>query len=416
MGSTLPPSLAISKKSPVSGLILLPQTNGGNSITTDTTNGNCINMQLPAPGKFYGARLIFKNYSTTVPMIIDSVKVAPVAIRAGGSVTVQQNQYLTFGSQATFNGSTSVTIPVATAGAGAQVIPSFVITDLIIVDAIARTDYPAEPYLLRVATHLAASNAASTYHFNYSGTYVAAFDTLAANPGLRIATQNFSGASATAAAMTGAAYSVSEQGGCMNPVGAIFYTDNESINMVTVGDSLVAGHGSLSEYAGWPEYLMMQNYNTSTNQCAYSVENHAESGQLSIDSMATLKAVLAAYPIKPKLAVFKAYSPNDGTTQANADKAWALCLDAIQYCNNYNVQPVVLTSWAAAGTNWSVITTQNNRVLNLPSSVITIDVGNYVSPGGTINSGWNIAANDGVHLNDAGYAAVAAYIKKYLPT
>jgi hypothetical protein len=379
------------------GLLPVP---GQTNIAGDAGNGKVLNMQIPAFAPFYGARLMYLNYDTAAVMAIDGAYAA-AAQYTGAAGASQNNSALTF-TQVKFNGFNVANVPQATVGAGGQIIPGVLLSDFVQVTSVVRTDGATKPPLLRIATHFAPS-ANPTVHPGYNGGFFTNFNVLAANPGFNYGNNAFT---SSLAAMVGAGQPTFDiYGGASNPIAAVFYYDTHVYGGIAFGDSLVQGFGTSTNYNGWPEYATWQSYSNASG-FPISFSNFATSGQKSADTFAILKATIAQY--KPEYALFKAWSPNDGDTQAIFNASWGLTIDAIEYCRQNNVKPVVLTSSPANGYTWSRIAAQNAKVLALPPWVKKVDVAaitnNPASPG-TIKAEYS--SGDGTHLNDACHAAIA---------
>ncbi|HYN54393.1 MAG TPA: SGNH/GDSL hydrolase family protein [Methylotenera sp.] len=391
----------LSRQSSIASLKLLPSP-GSQALAGDITSGKVINSQLPAFAPFFGVKLIYQNYDTANTMDIDGVKVAPSVATAGAGSSAN-NSALTFSGFVTFAGSQSVSIPVAVTGVGGQVIPTEIVSDFIQITSLARTDTVGAPPLLRVATHFAPS-ANQTVHPSYNGTNYTNLNTLAANPKFNHGNNSFTGT--LAALITSAQPTYDIYGGVQNPIGAIFYYSSGVQEIAAFGDSLIQGVGSSTSYAGWPEYLTWGSYSNSLN---FVCANYGTSAQKTVDTLAVAKAVLSKY--SPKYAVMKAWSPNDGNTQAIFDASWGYTLEFINYCLNLDIIPIVLTSGPATGYSWTLTKAQNVRVMALPASVIKVDVAaiiNNSASDGTILPAYD---SDGTHYNDAGYAAIADEVK-----
>lgn len=397
----LPSQVLTLKQSPIAALKILPNPGSG-TLAGDATNGKVINSQIPAVGAFYGVRLIYENWDTVNPMNIDGVKIA-VSTATGGAGSSANNSALSFSSLLTFSGSTSIAIPVATNGS-TKVICKRAITDFMPITSVARTDNSSFPPLLRVATHFAPS-ANQTVHPSYNGTNYTDLNVLAANTGFNYGDNSFTGTLAALGTEAQGTYDI--YGGVQNPCGAIFYYSANVNEIAAFGDSLIQGVGSAANYAGWPAYLT---YNSYTSSLKFSCANYGTSGQKTQDSLAIMKETLAKY--KPKYAAFKAWSPNDGDTQAIYDTSFGYCLEGIAYCMDLGIVPIVLTSGPASGYTWSRIKAQNARVLALPASALKIDVANLVNnPASDGNIIPAYDSGDHTHYSDAGYIAISALIQ-----
>lgn len=233
--------------SPVSSLALMP-TAGNSTQAGDGTYGVIFNVQLPALGPFFGCKLIYLNYDTVNTQNWDGVKVAP----AGANISIG-NSALTFTGYVTVGGSQSFVVPVATTGAGGQLIPGVTITDFIQVTS-------GSVNGLRVASHVKPSSN-STNHPNYNSTYYAALNTLTVSTGLAAnSVYVFSGSGAALSNLTTTTNSTLNSGGNQNPIAAIFYYSTIKTDVFWFGDSIVQGYGTTSTYAGMGEYTTFNSF------------------------------------------------------------------------------------------------------------------------------------------------------------
>lgn len=374
------------------------------SVAGDATNGRVMQTQLPAVAPFFGVRLVYENWDTSAVMNIDGVKVAP-SPSTGGAGQAPANSTLTWSPYVTFGGAQAVAVPVAVVGPAGNILPGVVVSDFVQVTSIPRTDIITAPPILRVASHLTPS-AAATIQPSVSTASFAALNVKPANPGMNIGNANLVLALASMTS-SASAYTYDIYGGPINPVGAIFSYSTSLTGLSAFGDSLVQGIGS--GVCGWPEFVAFNSYGAQSISC----DNWGSASQKSIDSFAKLKIVAAKY--KPKYAAFKAWSPNDGNTQANYDAAWGNTLEAVDFCLANKIIPVVLTSGPANGYTWSLIKKQNARVMALPSSVVKVDAAavlNNPASDGTILPAYD---SDGTHYTEAGYIAIANVVIAAIP-
>lgn len=397
--------LPISRQLSISATGIVPAQNTAYTQAGDATNGVVMNVQLPAVAKFYGVKLIYQNYSTTVPLVFDGVKITSSQTTVTGSNTSPSNNTLNsspgFSAFVTASGSQTITVPVATVGTGGQNIPGVVVTDFMPIVPVARTDTLGAPYLLRVASHIQPS-ASTTTQPGLTQTPQQALNGLTANPGLITGAATFTGTGNTLANLTTTAGNVATYGSPMNPISAIFYYNSPTADVWEFGDSIIQGFGTTSQVAGLSEYLTFNSYGK-VNQFVGS--NFAQSGQKIVDTLARVKAIIgasAAAGYVPKYVVIKAWSPNDpGGTQASFDLDFGYTLEIIRYCQNLGITVIVMTSPFAQGTSTlALLQAQNAQVMALPASVKKVDLFNLWTPGGTWVSAYN--SGDGVHPNDAG--------------
>jgi hypothetical protein len=387
---------AVRPNSQYGALQILPVP-GSQALAGDVTNGKLLNSQIPAAGAFFGCRLIYLNYDTAAPMSIDGAKVAPVA-RTAGAAQSPANNTLSWSAFVTFGGSQSGSVPAAKAGAGGQTIPGVLVSDFVSVVSIPRTDTTSAPPLLRIATHIAAS-ASSTSHPSFNSTGYTTLNQLPANPGFNFGNFSATVSLANIVSTTNVTYDIF--GGAQNPIGAVFYYAENVVDAGAFGDSLFQGALTSSGYAGWPEYATWKGYAKSPK---VAFANYATAAQKTVDTVQVLRSVLDQY--KHKYAFFKAWSPNDGDTQAAYDQAWGYAIGAVEYCLSIGVTPVLVTSAPASGYTWSRIKGQNNRVMSLPTSVLKFDLAAVVNDPENDGSLVPAYTSDGTHYTDAGQSAI----------
>lgn len=93
------------------------------------------------------------------------------------------------------------------------------------------------------------------------------------------------------------------------------------------------------------------------------------------------------------------------------DACWLRTLDAIEFCHQNGITPIVLTSFPVNGLNATdkgLILLQNAKVMALPPSVITVDVATPLTLNGNINPLYDA---DGTHPNDAGHAIMSDLVQ-----
>jgi len=368
---------------------------GTGTLTAALGGYRTCDQQIPAPGAFKGVRLVYANYDTAATMPIAKAKVASAAkhLTATGSQMTWQD--------ITFNGALSASVPAATPGA-AQQAPGLLVSDMIPLQAIPRTDGGSRG-LIRVRTLIDGVSVAKTVTvLTVSGTQSAAFNAASWNNGYQ-----FGSYSPAVDAVTNPAdsNSLTETGGPIMCIGAVFVTDDQIDTIACFGDSLVAGATTTNNTAGWPTRLTMLD-------AGLSGINFGSSGQKTKDTLGTFRSYLAGMP-KPMYAAFRMWSPNDGYTSQQAfDDAWAYGMEMLELCRNNDIIPVVLTSGPVNGYNASQNTfrlNQNAKTLELRKyGVIVVDAASVVTQPGTDNTiNPLFDGGDNLHYNDLGHEAIA---------
>ena len=379
-------------KPDIFGLLPFPAEAG--ATIGSNVQGYICNMQLPALGKFYGVKLVYRNYDTAAPMTINEAHVSACPQHAALG---NNSGLLSWSPSVTFGGNTVGTVPQATTktfNGVAKVVPGTLVSDYIPVISVARTDTVGAPYLLRVASHLAANSLCTSYN----GTYFPNFNALAQNPGLKHANYSFTAAQAS---LLSTGNSLGEYGGSVNPVNAIFYYDDIPQSIAFFGDSIIQGQGSSTTYANLANYATMLAYSAGKKLVT---ANYATSGQTTGATIEILKNVVSKH--KPNFAAFKVWSPNDGNTQAKFDAAWCEVMEGVSYCLQNNVIPILITAPPAVGSSWSLIDAQNAKAKAIKNAIV-FDFAALMSDSGNNGSILGAYNADGTHINDAG-AIVAA--------
>ena len=359
--------------------------------------------QIPSVPKFIGVQLGFLNVGTAT-YTVSGCKVAATATDGNGG------QALTW-VDATFDGgvSSSSTPKVIPAGSGtsANAVPGgFVATDVIPISSIDRTDIVGNPNLLQVRTYI---STASTL-ISISGGAMASY---------RAATGLEYGATLLAAdQVTNPATNAmvpTSAGTWICPSVVKFYYEAPTINVASIGDSLVRGQGSTSGHNSGEEIACRQ---LSSASKVYALTNYGVSGQQLAASFATAQAVLASDTFKPQVMVWKAFSPNDAYNQANFDAAYLYLLRLMDLCNQKGVKLIVRNAqrWNQTVPVTLTIEAFNTRIAKLSGLAINDDYG-ILSAGAPDsvknNSTYTVSAGD-QHLSDLGYAAIAASLKKLI--
>jgi hypothetical protein len=310
----------------------------------------------------------------------------------------------------TFNGSTSGTVPQAATGPGSQIIPGMLVSDLIPLLPTARSDGGARG-LIRVRVLVDGGGGGVTATVLIApGATMAAYNADTNNNGHQLASYTWTGDGVTTTADANSC--LENNSGGIPCVGAIFYTSAVGASGAAFGDSLFHGNSTAaaSAFTGWPVQM-----NWADSGASWST--WAASGQKTQDSRETLTRYLAV--AKPDFAAFKAWSPNDGNTQAAFDLAWAHTLDMIGQCRAAGVTPVILTSGpvnAHTGAEHARRQAQNVRTLALAASGITVvDADTVVAnPANTAQILPAYDAGDGLHYTKTAHGAIATAVRTAL--
>lgn len=373
----------------------------------DSTGGaaKTYDVQIPAKRAFRGVRFMLMNLNTAAANYS--------AMRCGSAPT----HLVAYGDEITWwadlltqNGSTTIVVPAGKAGATADhVIPGIAITDFVPLRPVTRTDRPAGKPLVRVRSRCAAE---VQKVYSVGSAYAAAWNAYVGLDGMVIGSYQASGDYATAAP-TDHIYQITENGGYLQPMTALFAYDDPSTQIWVFGDSLPQGNGSsvgataANGVLGWPTLVHLQ-------QAYIDCLNMAVTGQKTVDSLAIMRSMLAATDDLPSYVAIKVYSPNDGApTQALIDQQWGRVLEACSYARTRGVPVLLFTcppvnSWTSG--QHAFREELNARCAALAAQwgqVKLIDMAGIVSD--PANRRQILAAYnyDGTHYLDAGHQAIA---------
>lgn len=374
----------------------------------DSTGGvaKTYDVQIPAKRAFRGVRYMLMNLNTAAVANYS-------AMRCGSA----PKHLLSYGDEITWwpdlltvNGSASVAVPVARAGATADhVIPGIAITDFVPLQPIARTDRPAGKPLTRVRARCAAE---VQKVYSVGSAYGPAWNAYVGLDGMVIGSYQATSDFATSAP-TDHTYTVLENGGYLQPVVALFAYDVPGTQVWAFGDSIPQGNGSsvgasaANGVLGWPTLVHLQ-------QDYIDCLNMAVTGQKTADSLAIMRSMLAATDDLPSYVAIKVYSPNDGApTQALIDQQWGRVLEACSYARTRGVQVLLfncppVNAWTSG--QHAFREELNARCTALAAQwgqVKLIDMAGIVSD--PANRRQILAAYnyDGTHYLDAGHQAIA---------
>lgn len=342
------------------------------------------NVPCPA-GDFYAVQLVLENHSSAGTLTVDAATITAVATALA---TGFGNTFVAV----TFGGVTSVAIPAAT-GAGVNTIPGRVVSDVIILASIPRTDGGTMP-LLQTRVYHSGTPTTMAVGAGATGT----FNKYRLATGVEYA-MGYSGGNAT----TGGAVTVAETNNNIDPAGVIFYTAKASPVIGQVGDSLSTGLGSSG---GNLNSLARAEYKSGFK---FSYRSRGIPSQLHSASYLTGLDLLAEGGIQAL--VFWAMSPNDSPTQAVFDKSWGETLSLAQKCKSLGIIPIICTSGpknAFTAPQNTLLLAQNARVRAFcaTGAAILSDNAMVLDPTGSGTIAPAYDNGDGLHYNDLGYQAI----------
>lgn len=364
-----------------------PFSYAGQSVGVGTT----LVTQHAADDSFYAVQLIYGNWSGST-YDVTTARVSPTPTHQD------------LGSTTTW---TNVTFPSATcpagSGSGNDIVPGMMASNVIPVVSVARTDDTTKKPLLQCRSYYAGAASAG----QVGASDFANFNASAAANGYQYASRSPAG---DQTATFTASQNPVEAGTWVAPMAVKFFYNVRTVMLASVGDSLTKGHLSTGSATGWPirAAAALSNANLRVTD-----GNFGWTGQTHAASMAIAKQVISV--VRPDVLTFCAWSPNDAAagsqTQAIFDAGWSRTLEILELCRQNNIIPVVVTSGAwnslSAAENTRRLA-QNARVRGLASMAVIVDAASVID--NPANSNQILPAydiGDGLHYNDAGYAAIA---------
>lgn len=348
---------------------------------------------------FVGVQLMFALYKN-VAQTITLCKIAP-------SGTDKNDGTALTWTTVTF---TSATMPAGGTGTNPNITPSLLLSDVIPVSSVPRTDNASKKPLLQVRTYF---NAAGD-GINVPSGIFSGWNTSQYENGMQYAHQIVGGDHVT---VIDSQPLVDTGTSWIQPAAIRFLYGVPSVTIAACGDSLTRGQGSAGNSQGFP---YMASYYLSSATKVIQQMNFGISGQTHATSMSTAQVVIASY--KPAFITLFAWSPNDVATQVLMDTCWSNLLKVIKLCRDSDIRPIVFTSAPCGLTNTTqeaLRRAQNARVLGLALAFDVCDVDRILSsaPGAsTLNPLYD--SGDGLHYNAAGYAAggaeLASIINRYI--
>lgn len=377
----------------VSGATAFRQVTGNSSTSIGT--GRTFANDVPFEKPFTAVRLVFANYNTAAAQVFDAVKVAP----SPGSMAVNNGTALSW-SQVTVNGSNTITVPIATQGSGgvaaSNVIPGYIVTDLIPVTSLARTDVVGALPLLFIRGYSAGDCRVSVIGQS-SGAASAIFQDKGY---IYLGQQAVGDQVTTISAMTGSGSGLSVA------AGVIFYTGDGAFDCPCFGDSLLAGN-NVGYQSGW---IANAGPLLRANSQVQGFANFGVGGQLHANSILTMRAYVTAH--KPRAVAFYNFSPNSFSgLQSQLDTSFAAVLENVKWLKDQNVTPIVITG--------SPVNTQNNPLIfnhsertktALAGTCKVLDFYTVIRDPANPYQILPAYNYDGVHINPAGDLALAQYV------
>lgn len=350
---------------------------------------------MALPDSFVAIRLVMMNDSTST---IAGVK---ACASVGGDATKMVNQGGTF-TNFTFSGAATVTL-----AAGTSTSPAITLSDWLPLASTARTDGGSLPLVYVRA--LTPSTNANSIPLIGLGLAWSGWETK--SDGLVFATrfQNADGVG-TPANMT--------EAGATDPsgspvVGVQYLTTAGSVSIAFFGDSITSGYTATIPGDSWCHKAI------AGLGARYSCANLGASGQTTTQCLTRAQVYIPT--MRPYMAFFPAFSPNDGTpTAAITNTAAANALQFIDLCRQYGTIPVIINGLPKTTDNTNATSSYTNgqddfrKTLNSSLSGYGVTVVDFATPLSNSTalgtaSKWSAASAtvDGTHPSDTGFTSMA---------
>lgn len=364
----------------------------GNAATADFTIAN----QVPAKRLAKAVQLIYANWGATAYTVSAKVRAATTHLGNGNGNGGEPVAVTFFGGNS---------VPAALGGTVNSIVPGLLVSDMVGITMLARTDSPAKSPLLQVRTYSADAQSA------VFGVDLGTFNT-AIGSNDQWGSGTLAGDQVTAWTNAATPMTITEgTSRWIQPAAVRFFYDIPSFTLAVAGDSLFRGQGSSANSYGWAQRLPAL---LGTSSQVFDVMNFGWSGQIHAASMLMARRLIAL--TQPNMICIAAFSPNDTSpsqaTQASLDSNWAETLLTIDYARQHGVKVAVATSGPVNfyTTADALLKAQNAKVRALASEgVIVLDhaavLENPANPARILPA---YDSGDGIHYSDAGYAALAA--------
>ena len=363
-------------------------------------SGLTYNTAWALESAFDAIQLVFANPKTSGTVLIGPVKVSTAATVGDGN-----NSAGTW-TNVTFSGATTVTLPNATDAND----PTLTLSDWIPISSLARSDVVGGLPLLFARMFLPAATTLFPINFN---TGITSTGWSSKSDGrIRPCRKQVGDAITTPSAFT----STTETSGC--PIYAVRYrARGRVVSVASFGDSIGAGASSGGGTLYGDGHIYRACTALSTLSSPVQLQNMGWGGQTSAQILA--RAIRAIPVLKPDVAIYSAFTPNDGLPTAETNNAARQRVAQFySVCADYGVVPVILNGIPMPASTPNV--TQDgfrkkyNSELAAFSQTIIVDqnsaIGDGALPEGIISG----KSGDGLHPNDAGYELMTVPVKNAL--
>ncbi|WP_156924332.1 SGNH/GDSL hydrolase family protein [Derxia gummosa] len=397
-----------------SGVVRLYSTLASQTLSAGAGTGRTLDVERSVDAPHLALQPVFGNWSRTNPLTINKWAVGTAGAHQSQTIAAIQAAGRWVNGSFAAGSSASGIVPVASIGTlqSAEVMPGLLAGDPVSIPDTARTDGGATPMtrwlvsvadsvetgLLGSATRITAINAnPSLYGGHQTAGYTQQGDAIASKPGTSLLLVGHQDVIVAVRAWYQAA----------------------TLGLAAFGDSRGQGLGSTGDYAG---SIMRTAQALRRSTLVTSWACHAIAGQTHLASMATIRNTLAEPALRPEVMGLEVGSPNSltgslSTTAALAmiERCWTDTCQTVAYAASLGIVSLIRTSPAhnLSATNDVYRRALNQRlrdnIQSLPNAIL-IDAATVIDDPATgyrtLLAAYN--SGDGVHYNDAGYAAISA--------
>lgn len=397
----------------------------GNQIGSQSNSANTWCHKVSVPDDFDAVKLVLYHNVATAP----TVKAIIAATDTAAQDTAQKMfepmvagaAYNSIDSAESYGWKTVTWSGASTkafAGTGSQFQPETIISDLIPLSSVPRSDGGSNPLIM---FRVYVDGAAATLLFTPCAASLRTEGGANGKQIIQVSTRNNDGIASPAAYPAALATSSLS-------FGLVLYSRSRGISVMTIGDSITQNDGIVTDKVSSWGARGVDSASSQSAPMAYI--NAGCSGQTSLTYTAAGLAQLAKW--NPNVAHFSAYSPNDYSTPSAAALRLAIQKMAgrlqqfLEYCYSNRIIPIVSTGIphsAATGLNTAPLDQQRKdynarlRAMAADGFFHLLDFDKLLSDGGSpaaIQAAYS--AGDGVHPNEAGIALMGTAFASVLAT
>jgi lysophospholipase L1-like esterase len=204
----------------------------------------------------------------------------------------------------------------------------------------------------------------------------------------------------------------------ISPASVRFFSERSIMTIASYGDSTQTGwapSGGPVRGGGVQGYVRTAVRNLFAHGFAITHYNRAKEGNKTTQFLGN--AIREIPVLRPSVAILRAWSINDGISQAIVDNAMSLLVQAVAACRQVGTVPIVEVPppQNLSGANEALRVAYCARVRNMGLTMLDLDA--LTTDGGSpasIRQSLQTAALDGVHFNRAGHDLIASRLQAML--